>query len=92
MSLLISDASELISDIRDEQSANCPPSAAREFAIAITSIEEASMRIARGLALKTGNVITPQEVANATLVKAEESVHPDQLQLLEEESDLAESA
>jgi hypothetical protein len=42
----------LIEEIRAEGKVNCPPAAAREFAIAITALEDAQMRHYRGMVLK----------------------------------------
>lgn len=42
----------LIEELRAEQKINCPPSAAREFSIAITALEDAQMRHHRGMTMK----------------------------------------
>ena len=57
---LIDRANDLIRQIRDEQLSNCGPQAAREFAIAITAVEDAAMRCVRGLALKQNRVSTAE--------------------------------
>ena len=85
---LVASCNFLKEEIRFEQAVNCPSSAQREFAIAITEIENASMRIARGLLLKQGLVATPEEVAAATL---DIEIDPDQLSLLDDATELAES-
>lgn len=74
----------LIAEIQAEQKVNCPPPAAREFAIAITALEDAQIRHHRGMTLK-GVVMDEVEF----ITTAAEQLPAVQL---EDTNDLAESA
>lgn len=52
---------EVIDSIKAEQMQACPAQASREFALAITAIEDAQFRIVRGLLLKTGRYALPED-------------------------------
>lgn len=54
---------EVIDSIKAETMRACPPQAAREFALAITSIEDAQFRIVRGHLLKQGRYALPEDAA-----------------------------
>jgi hypothetical protein len=75
---------ELIDDVKAEQTNHAPPQAAREFALAITSLEDAAMRIVRGQVMKLGRYPTAAD--------AESTIHPDQLTFLDDEKDLVSAA
>ena len=87
-----------IEQAKSEKSDGCPPPAAREFSIAVTALEDASMRFNRGMAIKNGlfeqrdvqaKVLSDEA---AILEAAEGAVHPDQLSMLADGNDVASAA
>ena len=91
---------ELIENIQYEQSANCPPAAKREFAIAITALEDAAMRFNRGLAIKHGQFqqsdvegkMKAELEISAEPKLPETDIHPDQLTFADADEDLSSAA
>lgn len=66
---------EIIDSIKAEQMQGCPPQAAREFALAITAIEDAQFRIVRGLVLKSGRFALPEDAEQTLRAPVQHLVH-----------------
>jgi len=82
---LIEALHEIVDSIKAAQSTGCPPGAAREFALAITAIEDAQFRVVRAELLKSGRFALPEDAA-LTLrptvppqghIRAQDDVHQD---------------